>query len=1135
MLKPTTLFGFIALAVLYAVTLMAQTETGQITGTVLDATRAVVEGATVTAVHSATHITRTATSSASGTYVLPNLLPGTYEMTATAPGFQTVKQNVIVRVGIRAGVDIHMEVGEVATIIEVAGRPVQVNTETQTLSQNISGQEVLQLPTITRNPYDLILTSGNISDAEGGGRGPGSGVAINGLRASSTNVLLDGVANNNEFDTTVGIQVPLDSVAEFSILTSAFTAEYGRASGGVVNVATKQGTNSIHGTAYEFNRASALASNTFDNNANNIRKPVFIRNQFGYSIGGPIKKNKLFFFNNTEWLRVRSQSTKTAVVATPQLIAASAPNTQQFYQRFGRLLPNIVPLQTFSRGEVCAEGPCTSIPAGTPIYQRVAYNVPSGSGGGNPQNTYMLVGRFDYNHAENTQIYFRFARYSADTFPGTQTDSPYDGYNTAVFETNDGYAFSVTHTFSPRWITQTKLSYNRVSELQPLGTPPVSPTLYTTLTSTSQLGNSSILYPGYSPRGPGTAIPFGGPQNHVSLHEDASYTAGSHNFRFGGLFAYLQDNRTFGAFQNAVAALGTNISTALNNLIAGQLHDFQAAVDPQGKFPCIGGVQTPECTVTLPVGPPNFSRSNRYRDAALYAQDTWKVNPHLTLNLGLRWEYYGPQVNKDPQLDSNFYPGPGANIQLQMQTGQVMIAPQSPVGGLWARRWRNFAPRLGFALDVFGDQKTSLRGGWGMSYERNFNNVTFNVLQNPPGQAVLLLTAGTDVPSIPLTTDNAGPLAGSVGSKALPITSLRAVDPQIKTAYAHQWSLALEHQLSNNAVAGLEYSGSRGLDLYSVQRLNIGGSAPVYGGFGTPRQRINSQYSLINFRMNGGESFYNGLNARLELRNLSPYGLTLRANYTWSHSIDNASNTFVSSELRGIVNLGFMDTLNPNLDRGSSDYDIRHRFIVSAMWDIPYRRTSRAMELIAGGWSLMPIVEARTGTPFSVFDCTNSDNALCPRAMFDTPFRAQYTSTPTANPNQFNYLDLGNPNSSYINRLSNSSDFGPFPPTMSGRNIFHTPGVWKFTIGINKNFSLTERFKLQFRGEAFNVFNHSNLYIVYSNREVSSFPRDPVTRQPIPIVTATRGIRNDSNLRGPTVENRRIENRNFQLALKLIF
>src|SRR5579864_78178 len=453
------LFSLALLMCLCGTLLTAQTETGQLTGTVFDPAGAVLPKATITVTDPVTKAVRTTTSSGAGTYFIPSLLPGTYEVSATAQGFQTTKQNVTVNVGSRVGLDLHLTIGSTSTVVEVTENVTQVNTETQTLSQNVSGAEVLELPTLTRNPYALVATVGNVSEGDPGGRG--AGVAINGQRATSTNLLLDGVPNNSEFTGDIGIRIPLDSVGEFSVLTSNFTAEFGRAFGGIINVATRNGTNTLHGTVYEFNRVSDLASNTFDNNANGILKPVFVRNQFGYSVGGPIIKNKLFFFENTEWIRVRSQGTQTGVVATPQLIAASAPNTQLFYRTFGNLKPTNTVVSTFTRGQVCTTGACTAIPAGTPIYQKVAYAVPSDSGGGDPENTWLMVGRIDYNLGDKTQMYLRYAHYDRAAFAGAQTSSPYVGYDTGYFDLNTGVALSITRIFSPQWVSQSKLSFNR--------------------------------------------------------------------------------------------------------------------------------------------------------------------------------------------------------------------------------------------------------------------------------------------------------------------------------------------------------------------------------------------------------------------------------------------------------------------------------------------------------------------------------------------------------------------------------------------------------------------------------------------------------------------------------------------------
>ncbi len=509
----SVLVASILASTFFVANLEAQTETGQITGTVVDPAGAVLVGTTIRVVSAARGITREVTSSGSGTFSITNLQSGTYQLTASKTNFATDQRAVDLGVGARVAVTISMQVGSTTTIVEVTDTS-EINTSTQTMAERIPGSQILNLPTLTRNPYALISTVGNTTTADPAGADRGVGVAINGLRSSDVGILLDGVPNSNNFDTRVGIKTPLDSVGEVTVITNGFTAEYGRALAGVINVETRSGTNTIHGTVYEFNRVSALASNSFDNNANQLDKATFVRNQFGFSAGGAIVKDKLFVFGNPEWTRVRSQQIQTATIAMPNLIAASAPETQNFFNTYGKLKSNLNPLQTFTRGSVCTTGACTAIPADTPIYQKVAYGVPADSGGGDPQNTTQFAGKVDYNLTDKTQMYFRYARYYSDLFPGTVTNSPYVGYDSGESVYDNGYALSLTHLFSPTWVSQTKISYNRIGLLQPLSTAPIGPTLYTTLTNTNSLGNAPITYPGYSPFTPGNSIPFGGPQNY---------------------------------------------------------------------------------------------------------------------------------------------------------------------------------------------------------------------------------------------------------------------------------------------------------------------------------------------------------------------------------------------------------------------------------------------------------------------------------------------------------------------------------------------------------------------------------------------------------------------------------------------
>ena len=348
----TLILRIVALCIL-AARVFAQTETGQIIGRVTDATSAVVANARVTLRAAGTGFTRQAATNVEGIYVFSNLHPAA--VSAAAPGFASVEQHAVVTVGSNIRVNFELKVGDTRTVIPVAAPAVSVDVETQIVGSVVTGREILEFPTFSRNPYALVGTVGNISPADPSGAGVGH--AINGQRASGTNVLLDGAANNDEFSAIVGQRVPLDAVREFSVVTNNLTAEYGRASSGVVNVVTKTRTNSLHGSLYEFGRYSALASNEFDNNASGIPKPVFTCNQFGYSAGGPLTKklrDKVFFFTNTEWARVRSTSNTTVYIPTQDFINLAAPATQQFFQAYGQLRSGLTDLGTFTKSQFLA-------------------------------------------------------------------------------------------------------------------------------------------------------------------------------------------------------------------------------------------------------------------------------------------------------------------------------------------------------------------------------------------------------------------------------------------------------------------------------------------------------------------------------------------------------------------------------------------------------------------------------------------------------------------------------------------------------------------------------------------------------------------------------------------------------------
>ncbi len=1113
-----------ALFVFAAQSAQAQTETGQVLGTITDQNGAVIPSAKIKVTNVNTGAERSLVTDSQGNFATANLIPAIYEVTVEATGFATAKRRVQVTVGSKVTLNVQMVVGASQEVVEiVGGAGVAVNTETQTIAEVIDSRKVTELPSLTRNPYAFVITAGNISTADPSGRGVG--VSINGQRAAGTNVLLDGAANNDEFIASVGQSIPLDSVQEYSIITNNFTAEFGRATGGVVNLATKSGGNEFHGTAYHFGRYSALSSNSFQNNANGLPKPVFTRNQFGYSIGGPIVKEKLFFFQSTEWTRIRSSAPQIVVVPTSQFINLADAPTKNFFNAYGSLKSGLTNLGTITRQDLASAGsdPCapgsiceSRIALNTPMFNRVSYTVPNDAGGGTPGNAYSLIGRIDWNLSDRTQVYGRYALERGSAFDGTISNSPYQGFDTGQETTNNSAVVSITRTLSSNLVSQSKLVYNRLNTLQPQGD--AVPTLFWRDNATTRfLGNRAAL-PGYLPFSPGSGIPFGGPQNFAQAYQDLNYTTGDHNFRFGGSYVYLQDNRTFGAYQDPSAGLSTSaVSTAVNNFLLGQLARFQGAVDPQGKFPCRNpAAPDPSCIVNLPVGQPNFSRSNRYHEFGIYGQDSWKISQRFTLNLGVRWEYFGVQHHKDPNLDSNYYDASAGNVFQGIRGGDVATVPNSPIKGLWKKDWNNFAPRLGFAWDLFGDGKTSLRGGYGIGYERNFGNVTFNVIQNPPNYAVIAILPADVGGTIPIPTSVAGPLAGNTGTKVLPPVSLRNVDSNIRTAYAHLWSLSIEREVLKNIFLAVDYSGSKGEKLYSLENPNRFGTGNFYLGdpydpatapFGT-RLRT-TQYTNINRRSGNAFSNYNAMNIRVNINNFAESGLRLTTNYTWARSIDNLSSTF--SESANNFNLGLLDPFNPQLDRGNADFDIRHRFVLSGIWDIPFANgTSGVWRHILHGWEVAPIFSAQTGTPFTVFDCTNGFT-VCPRVFQSGALPRKGSDNPAQDPDTpgtFTYLNLAGLYANPATPAWGHWDAGKLPSNMIGRNFFRGPGGWNLDMGVYKNFQLTERFRLQYRAEFYNTFNRANPFILGSEADVSA---------------------------QDVVRSQKDGRRNIQMALKLIF
>jgi Carboxypeptidase regulatory-like domain len=1205
---PCLRFITVLLVLLAGATLVfGQVDLGLITGTVMDPAGAMVPNAKVTITNVNNGTVRTSSSDANGLYAVAGLRPDTYSVKIEAAGFATFTQMVQVTVGSRNDMSPHMKIATNSTSIEVVGTgAVAVETQSQEVSQVIDEKQIRNLPTLTRDPYALVATAGNVQRDPNSNSTRGVGFGLNGQREAATNVQLDGTENSDLFAAGVGQTIPLDAMQEFRVITSGLSAEYGRTTGGVVNVSTKSGSNAFHGSVYEWNRTAALAANDYDSNAQGLPKAGFTRNQFGYSIGGPVKKNKLFFFNTTEWTRVRSAANQTIYVPSASFINAAAAHadgantiayfaknqlktglrqgsgisTAQMISALGGKFRPCSATQTpgvgscFTNGTrltpAAASNPLffgTANPDGSSntglatmnIFDQVSQQVPTDNGGGTPQNTYNTLTRIDFNLTDKTTLTGRYALYSELDFDGSNSNSPYVGYDTGFNAFTNNVMVGLTHVWSPTLLSDSKINFERFNQNQGLGAAGVSPSLYFNAAAAFAVNGVDVALPGYLPYAPGSAIPFGGPQNYAQFGQDFTWTKSKHTIKFGGMFLYVKDNHAFGAFENAVEAFSpSGLGAGLDNFLSGHLAQFQVAVAGQGKFPCSRDavsnllVPTADCSLSLPVTSPSFSRSNRFRDGAAYINDSFKLTQRLTLNAGLRWEYYGVQHNNNGDVDSNFYFGSGATIFDRIANGAVKTAPTSELGGLWAPQRKNFAPRLGFAWDIFGDGKTSLRGGFGMGYERNFGNVTFNVIQNPPAQIQITFASPADG-TILVSPNNLGQFASGTGSKAIPNASLRAVDPNIKTARSDFWNLSIEREVARNTTFGVTYTGSRGTNLYSIANINRQGAGGSYlqrtdvNGlkpgqckpdpkdstnelcYALGAQRMNLQYGNINFRGSDGSSDYHALNTSLRTQNMFNSGASMTFNWTWAHALDNISSTFTDGGANN-NNLGFLDPFNPNLDRGDADFDIRHRIALSGTWAIPFAKSMHGFaNRILDGWEVSPMITARTGAPFSVFDCTNIAFAVCPRAIFSGANPSTHNPVATGDPNTFNILDLSTVVAgAYADPITGTGEFPTctdalytgcaWPTNMSRRNAFRGPGTYNIDLGIVKNFKVTERQGLQFRTELFNAFNHPVLYpVLNGNNDVSVGPT----------IQAKYGTYN-----GTTQPNSR---RRIQMALKYTF
>src|SRR5215469_6950037 len=919
-------------ALLLAATVRAQTFTGKIVGRVVDSQQTAIPNAAVTLRNLEREFKRHTVANAQGEYTFEMVPPGTYTVLMDHEGFAPTAVDVEVVVATTVRVDMTLGIQPVQQEVRVVGESgVAVQTENAGLGRVVSTHEITELPSLGRSLYDFIAIMPGASLSNDA---LGVGYAVNGGRTQSVNYLLDGSENNEISMSAPAMDVPLDSIQELNIQTNHFSAEYGRNSAFTANIATKSGTNDFHGSLYDYVRNSAFAANTFDNNAHGLPRPVFNRHQFGGTAGGPLRKGKLFYFVSAEGIVVRSSGPTSFFVPTPDLLAISAPGTQAIFERFR--VPTNLSSTNVKRETLCPFAVSCDAHTGAgyiriPAFAYTTRIGPQDFGAGTPQNTILATGRLDWIAGPKTQAFLRYAVDNGNEFAiaqqpySTELDQPLYGHN-------QNASINIIRTWSPRFATESRIAYSRVTgdpdrfggDAYSVPKPPF-PSFY--------IQNDAVSLPA------GTDGAFG-PTNGYQFFQTGTYSRGRHTLRFGGQFVHLRQNVYFGLAGEVADAQFANTQ----GFVDGILQLYSIALDPKGRYP--GEYVDP------PFGPPSFTRHYHYNEPALFIADTWKMTTRLTLTPGLRWEYFGVfhSPGAEHSLDSNFYPGSGAASLEPIANGRMMRtidAPGELQGRFYLPNYKNFAPRVGLAYDLFGDGKTVFRAGGGLFYDRWVGWELFRAYQNPPGYSFERLSNVLLTPS--MVTDQYA--AFPTGPVRLSKSVTQDPDLHMHSAYVASWNATLEKQLAATLVIGASYLGSSGSRLYSGNNLNrVGSGGLLDPGCVTTRiaadglavigpdysncSRLNQDLSNIVARGNGGHSSYQALQLRMDSRRVLRLGLEFGANYTWSHSVDNRSVSGASLSLAE-TGVGYLDAFHPELDRGSSDFDVRHRIAAHFIWEMP--------------------------------------------------------------------------------------------------------------------------------------------------------------------------------------------------------
>ena len=1036
----------VVIALLLPVAVAAQTHRASFRGSVYDQHRAAIPAAKITLTNMETGEARTATSDENGKYGITSLPAGRYELAVEANSFQKHVEEIELLVNQDQRADVTLSVSPVGGFRIDSFYDAQLKRDSASLGTVVENRQIRELPLDGRNFYELsLLVPGAVPPAQGSaGSARGDfAFSVNGAREDANNFLLDGVYNVDPKLNTFGVRPSVEAIREFEMLTSTYDASFGRNPGAQVNVILNSGSNDFHGSLFEFHRNAALDARNFFAPGGEP-KPKYIRNQFGGSLGGPIKRNQTFFFADYEGTRSREGITRITNVPTAQERAGN------FSQSLFGVPTNPFTGQPFENGAI----PDFFInPVGRAIaalYPFPNRNVPFQNFVSSPilrDNNDSFDVRVDHNVSDRTSLTFRYSFGERDLFePFTgATFALVPGFGDDVNRRSQNAMAALTLVLTPNLVNESRVAFNRVASSviqeastlnSEVGLPNISP-------RERDLGLSFITITGFSPLGDEGNNPQNSVTNVYQFLNNASYVYGNHVIKFGADLRFSQQN----AFRDVesrgrlqFSPFGQITGNALGDLLLG--------------FPFLTSVAR--------VDNPQQIRTESYN---FFINDSFRVTPRLTLTGGLRYEYNSPPVDANDR--ANIYDVATRSL-VQVGTNGV------PRSGFEADK-NNFAPRVGFAWTIGEDESTVLRGGYGIYYD-----------QSPlaPAEALYFNSPFFDnniffsLPGLPLTLNDPFP---SFFPFPLPDSAL-SIQRDLRTGYMHHWNFNVERKIGSATVIEVAYVGSKGTKLLTARDINQPQPSVLPPGLPfVPRP--DPRFDDINLLESRANSNYNALQTRLQ-RRLSR-GLSGLVSYTWSKSIDDASNFFSSA---GDPNFP-QNSYDVAAERGRSNFDVRHRLSASYSYALPFgRNQSDLTSRLLGGWETHGILTLQSGRPFTVALLSEIDNSGTGRSILG--FGAN------DRPNL-----IGNPELSSPGTLQwfNTAAFAfPAPGTFgnAGRNILDGPGFQNFNAAMVKNTRFSERINLQFRAEAFNLFNHPNFNLPDNFLGSPTFGRITSARDP---------------------------------------